>query len=261
MIDLIGKLVQAESNKTRTHQEYMGKAMPDDVYARFQRLRDETIPALRTQLLDALVTSPQPSPTPQADSQPAPVLDYPPLPARRRAFLCTKCGGRECEPGTIGETHPPCKCGYLGFAEDLDFTADDMRAYVDADRAARAPADSVTAPAGGNWIDATDVNRLVRELDVALNGEAGAASQASLCDVVAQVRHEAAKRGQPLFPTPPAQAADSVLEDAADPLQGAANWLVEAHSGLETSTLARKLSIGYNRAKRLYDAARKQGGA
>lgn len=59
--------------------------------------------------------------------------------------------------------------------------------------------------------------------------------------------------------TPPAQAADSVLEDAADPLQGAANRLVKAHSGLATSTLAGKLSIGYNRAKRLHDAARKQG--
>ena len=61
--------------------------------------------------------------------------------------------------------------------------------------------------------------------------------------------------------TPPTHAADSVLEDA-DPLQGAANWLVKAHSGLETSTLAGKLSIGYNRAKRLHDAAiaaRKQG--
>ena len=60
---------------------------------------------------------------------------------------------------------------------------------------------------------------------------------------------------------PTAQAANSVLGDA-DPLQGAANWLVKAHSGLETSTLAGKLSIGYNRAKRLHDAAiaaRKQG--
>lgn len=33
-----------------------------------------------------------------------------------------------------------------------------------------------------------DHNRLVRELDVLLNGEAGAAKQASLCDIVAQVR-------------------------------------------------------------------------
>ena len=35
-----------------------------------------------------------------------------------------------------------------------------------------------------------DHDRLVRELDVLLNGETDAASQASLCDIVAQVRHE-----------------------------------------------------------------------
>ena len=34
-----------------------------------------------------------------------------------------------------------------------------------------------------------DHQRLVRELDVMLNGEDGAAPQASLCDIVAQVRH------------------------------------------------------------------------
>lgn len=73
-------------------------------------------------------------------AEPVQAGEYPPLPTRRRAFLCTKCGGRECEPGTLNETHPTCKCGYLGFAEDLDFTADEMRAYVDADRAMRAQA-------------------------------------------------------------------------------------------------------------------------
>lgn len=40
----------------------------------------------------------------------------------------------------------------------------------------------------------------------------------------------------------------------ADPLQGAANWLIESHPGIETSALAGKLYIGYNRAKRLHDA-------
>ena len=35
-----------------------------------------------------------------------------------------------------------------------------------------------------------DHRRLVRELDVALNGEAGAAKQASLCDIVAQVKDQ-----------------------------------------------------------------------
>ena len=33
-----------------------------------------------------------------------------------------------------------------------------------------------------------DHRRLVRELDVLINGEAGAAKQASLCDIVAQIR-------------------------------------------------------------------------
>lgn len=64
-------------------------------------------------------------------------------------------------------------------------------------------------------------------------------------------------------PTPPAQAADSVLEDA-DPLQGAANWLAEAHGQFGVAVLQGCLMIGYNRAKRLHDAAiaaRKQGGA
>lgn len=39
----------------------------------------------------------------------------------------------------------------------------------------------------------SDENRLVRELDVIWNGEAGAAKQASLCDVVAQIRNELPK--------------------------------------------------------------------
>lgn len=41
-------------------------------------------------------------------------------------------------------------------------------------------------PTSGNWIAAESVHRLARELDVAMNGEAGAASAPSLCDVVAQ---------------------------------------------------------------------------
>ena len=56
--------------------------------------------------------------------------------------------------------------------------------------------------------------------------------------------------------------ADSVLEDAADPLQGAANWLAEAHGQFSPVVLSGCLMIGYNRAKRLHDAAlatRKQG--
>jgi hypothetical protein len=43
----------------------------------------------------------------------------------------------------------------------------------------------------------TGHRRLVRELDVLLNGEAGAAKQASLCDIVRQVRSEGIKTAAP----------------------------------------------------------------
>lgn len=46
---------------------------------------------------------------------------------------------------------------------------------------------------------AADINRLVRELDVALNGEDGAAKQASLCDVVAQVSKVAREQCRPVL--------------------------------------------------------------
>lgn len=45
-------------------------------------------------------------------------------------------------------------------------------------------------PATGRWYAAEDIDRLVRELDVLLNGEARAAKQAMLCDIVGQVRKE-----------------------------------------------------------------------
>lgn len=58
------------------------------------------------------------------------------------------------------------------------------------------PTDEV-APLAAADVDAVlaDHNRLVRELDVLLNGEAGAADQASLCDIVAQVRLWRSKPG------------------------------------------------------------------
>ncbi|MCX5592841.1 hypothetical protein [Alcaligenes endophyticus] len=43
-----------------------------------------------------------------------------------------------------------------------------------------------------------------------------------------------------------------------DPLQGAANWLVRDCGVRYISELSRRLSIGYNRASRLIDAARKE---
>lgn len=43
-------------------------------------------------------------------------------------------------------------------------------------------------PAHGHYYNADDIDRLVRELDVLINGEEGAAPQAKLCDIVAQMR-------------------------------------------------------------------------
>lgn len=56
------------------------------------------------------------------------------------------------------------------------------------------PADLFIAALPSSYDDAlarADVKRLTRELDVLLNGEDGAARQASLCDLVAQVQAEA----------------------------------------------------------------------
>ena len=88
-----------------------------------------------------------------------------------------------------------------------------MRAYVDADRAMRAQ-----QPAAGDWINDDDVNRLVGELDIALNGNC-AAEKASLCDVVEQVKAEADKLWRPVLAAPAAQ---GDAEDAAR-----YRWLVD----------------------------------
>lgn len=68
--------------------------------------------------------------------------------------------------------------------------ADDRLAELRAE--GKAPSVYCSCPLHGSWIAAVDVRRLTREMDVALNGEAGAAAQASLCDVVAQVNKRAA---------------------------------------------------------------------
>jgi hypothetical protein len=45
-------------------------------------------------------------------------------------------------------------------------------------------------PEAGDWYRAEDIDSLVQELDVLLNGEEGAARQAGLCDIVAQVQKQ-----------------------------------------------------------------------
>ena len=85
-------------------------------------------------MLREILAVPQPSPTAQADSQPAPVLDYPPLP-RVGAIGYASVVDIEsyAKTLTIGPHLP-------GVRDIALWTTDQMRAYVDADRAARAPA-------------------------------------------------------------------------------------------------------------------------
>lgn len=64
--------------------------------------------------------------------------------------------------------------------------------YIHEDRAAEDVAAAVKAEREACAKDHAAVmdghRRLVRELDIALNGEASAAKQSSLCDIVAQVK-------------------------------------------------------------------------
>lgn len=54
----------------------------------------------------------------------------------------------------------------------------------------------------GRWYAADDIDALVRELDVLINGEAGAAPQAKLCDIVAQLRRDRPAPAAVVLPEP-----------------------------------------------------------
>lgn len=71
------------------------------------------------------------------------------------------------------------------------------------------PAAAPAEPVAGNWVAASDVDRLVRELDVALHGESDAAPQASLCDIVGLAKAAADKLGRPVLAAPAAPAVDA----------------------------------------------------
>lgn len=55
---IVAEFERAVSSCSKYHTEYMGKVMPDDVYERFARLRDETIPQLKARLQAAITLDP-----------------------------------------------------------------------------------------------------------------------------------------------------------------------------------------------------------
>lgn len=80
-----------------------------------------------SRMLDIQQAAPQPSPTPQADSQPAPPTDYPTLPEPSATGLGDEYEAFDRTGRAMGKAYETI----------LYFKADQMRAYVDADRAAR----------------------------------------------------------------------------------------------------------------------------
>jgi len=129
-------------------------------------------------LVEHIARQAQPSPAPQADSQPAPVLDMAVMqlaesvgligPASRvhdlhaaiqrfHDLICVNATIKAAVmaadairgAATSARDYPPLPMQFACTGVFPVYSADQMRAYVDADRESRAPADSVTAPAAG----------------------------------------------------------------------------------------------------------------
>jgi len=95
------------------------------------------------------------------------------------------------------------------------------------------------------WSHSAEQMHAYLDAHLAARGAAQAASA-----VTAQGQYYDAHFATPAAPAP-------VAEDA-DPLQGAANWLVTSHATTSATELGSRLCIGYNRAERLFNAARAQ---
>lgn len=129
-------------------------------------------------------------------------------------------------------------------------SAEQMRAYVDADRAAPAEDDkwrSLALQFDSHRMQALSHLKLLLEC-----GEDHADAVRTFLagpplDGESVLAQRIAAYAQPA----------PVAEDA-DPLQGAANWLVTSHATTSATELGSRLCIGYNRAERLFDAARAQ---
>lgn len=186
--------------------------------------------------------APQTSPTPQADSQPAPVVEM-------RQFLALLAIRNRKDNGLFPQANAEVKLDDSAF-ERIGKLIDYYYPRDEADRAARAPADSVTAPAG------VTVAVGSQEFDLADTGARfTTADMATACG-------QAFREGRA---TPPAQAADSVLEDAARyrALRDEANQLHEDDISVSDSSFTVYFGSDLDDAvdALIERAARKQGGA
>ena len=147
----------------------LGSELSEDALQQLPKGRHALVIA-GTYGIDGYVAAPQPSPTAQADSQPVmtPETVYAAIAhgdQDHRAWLLSAlravwCGeavppvaspiadaAAESQPEPVLDYPPLPTTYYLAGGAVRTWDEGQMRAYVDADRAARAPADSVTAPA------------------------------------------------------------------------------------------------------------------
>ncbi|QPS81639.1 MULTISPECIES: hypothetical protein [Delftia] len=133
-------------------------------------------------------------PTPANVAAPAaPALSAAPIPVMPRAITAGL--------GLDDSGEEPAYCVMVAFRQE-----DDARYALSI---LSAGLGATAAPAAGNWIAAEEVDRLVRDLDVALHGEVDAAPQASLCDIVGLAKAAAGKLGRPVLAAPAAPAVDA----------------------------------------------------
>ena len=82
--------------------------------------------------------------------------ELPPLPKKRRAMFCTKCGFSGPTEAEASPRGAPCqKCNYIAFVEEVDYSDDEMQAYA---RAALAPQPAQPSAQGETgWISPATV--------------------------------------------------------------------------------------------------------
>lgn len=265
--DLIAALEEARSaiNSMKVEAETAGQGDEQMMLEACETISNEGLQA-DIAIRAALASASQPSTAHQADSRPAPVWDYPPLP----------------DFDTV-EQHIYGACRRYITQDMLEPIHNLIRDAIDADRAL---ADSVTAPAGevGGDVDAIALSRykVVSAHESMFHRFAVVAGDGKQqlflgreveCENMAR-KFAGAFLGGAFYqaniaPTPPAQAADSVLEDAArlDWLESNSQTNIErvrypgATKSIYEVTPYRSVSYDGETLRAAIDAARKHGGA
>lgn len=239
---------------------------------------------IRADQLRALIAAPQPYPTPQADSQPAPVAAFEVADAiaDSQYLAGVSAGWNAANADNPNEALRKLHESRAGYLKPLS--------------AARAPADSVTAPASGvvvqpscpgiprpgcnylaqcesvcNKCGKLHSTRFLEDSQPVAAARRWSTYEQAIADPIFQTarsimgtenigqdRQLVKAINHVIDSTPPAQAADSVLEDAA--LLKARHDFLLWNRSLQPSPIESSVEYSvFDKALELYDAARKQG--